>query len=102
MTTDQRAELLIAADRLEEAGMTYAATVLREQAGNDVCTYEDCTLPAVMWACGRALHSWDAPDCPSHPVAARYCLAHANKVAGEQNPEYIGTCPHCGCKFGVN
>lgn len=32
---------------------------------------------------------------------AGYCKQHAELVADDSCPEYIVTCPNCGCQFGV-
>ncbi len=32
----------------------------------------------------------------------KICLAHARTVVNEDNPEYIESCPHCGCIIPVN
>jgi len=63
------------------------------------CEYEGCDLPATDIACGR--REWrDGP--PSHPEPGVYCEPHASKVTDEGCPEYVDTCPNCGCGFGVN
>jgi hypothetical protein len=31
-----------------------------------------------------------------------YCDEHRHKVTNDGSPEYVTTCPACGCMFGVN
>jgi hypothetical protein len=31
-----------------------------------------------------------------------YCDAHAEIASEQQSPEYVESCPNCGCRFGVN
>lgn len=62
------------------------------------CKYEDCDQPATVVACGRKRYS----DEKGHPTPACYCRTHASVVNDEGNPEYVDTCPNCGCEFGVN
>lgn len=57
------------------------------------CFYGDCPLIAVTLAVGRE---------HGHKEPQWYCAAHAQIVADERNPEYIESCPNCGCRFGVN
>ena len=30
------------------------------------------------------------------------CESHADAIAENEWPEYVVSCPDCGCKFGVN
>lgn len=60
------------------------------------CEWIDCGEPATTIAIGR---TWF--ENPGHPLGL-FCEAHADKVAGESNPEYIVECPNCSCHFGVN
>jgi hypothetical protein len=65
----------------------------------DVCAFEDCEAKATEIACGRK--GWEKEP-SGHPEPATYCHSHGDIVAEEQHPEYIDTCPNCGCRFGVN
>lgn len=67
------------------------------------CAYEGCELSATTLAKGRATQAYgvDAVE-HGHPNVAMYCEAHAEVVADERAPEYTVSCPHCGCRFGVN
>lgn len=64
-----------------------------------MCDYEDCTEQATVMAAGRDL-SWK--DQKGHGGVGHYCITHAKIVEREGGPEYIETCPNCGCRFGVN
>ena len=57
------------------------------------CQFEDCKEDAVGMACGRKYY----PKKPNN-----YCKEHQNIVADDHHPEYQVSCPHCGCRFGVN
>ncbi len=63
------------------------------------CGWEDCEADATMKAVGRD-ESWHGRK--GHPGLADYCENHGPLVADEGAPEYVETCPHCGCMFGVN
>jgi hypothetical protein len=63
------------------------------------CAFEQCDKPAEFIACGRATHIEDEPG---HPTPACYCREHMVDVISERYPEYVDTCPNCGCTFGVN
>ena len=101
IAADERAELLAAADRLVDLGMTYAAVTLKFQAGDDTCSYEGCNRLATGWACGKIEPSYGDEHTTHPPLPARYCGTHQDKVANEGRPVYQTDCPHCGCAFGV-
>ena len=61
------------------------------------CAFEGCTAEATGIACGRKLFG----DSPGHPEPDGYCEKHAKIVSSEREPEYVETCPNCGCTFGV-
>lgn len=63
-----------------------------------LCEYENCDHPATVIACGRNAYS----DRLGHPEPGVYCDLHAAKVTDERCPEYVDSCPNCGCGFGVN
>lgn len=54
------------------------------------CEYPECKRKATDLAVGRKTKG-------SH-----FCNAHAELVTDEGSPEYIVSCPLCGCGFGVN
>ena len=56
------------------------------------CQYPECDQPATCIACRRSCEG----------AVACYCLKHALVVQDEGDPEYLETCPNCGCMFGVN
>ncbi len=66
----------------------------------DCCSFEGCTEPAEMLACGRIEAGIEKRT--YHPEPAWYCATHAYHVADEGYPEYNSTCPCCGCLHGVN
>jgi hypothetical protein len=59
------------------------------------CAWEGCEEVGenLSFACGRAKGHQD-PD--------YYCNRHYDKILDEAHPEYVTTCPNCGCTFGVN
>ena len=59
------------------------------------CQYEGCEQLAVTIAQGRSGYEKGLP-------LGLYCEAHARIVADQGSPEYIGSCPNCGCQFGIN
>ncbi len=60
---------------------------------NEKCAYENCDRDAVLVAVGKN---------DEHKKPASYCEEHGYNVADESGPEYIQSCPNCGCTFGVN
>lgn len=64
------------------------------------CQYEDCELEATEIAAGRDRSYYSKEK--GHEGVGHYCSTHAQIVADEGNPEYLETCPNCGCRFGVN
>jgi hypothetical protein len=55
------------------------------------CQFEGCDKPAVVIACG----------CTAHRKPGCYCREHGMRVAEEGDPEYLATCPNCGCISGT-
>lgn len=61
-----------------------------------VCAFDGCELEATTLAAGR-------PDGFEYqPKVKKYCIEHADLVAGWGYPEYDARCPNCDCRFGVN
>jgi len=56
------------------------------------CGYIGCDKPVTNIAAGRV----------SSKIPRYFCEDHAQIVANEQEPEYVVSCPNCGCRFGVN
>jgi hypothetical protein len=57
------------------------------------CEYDGCDKPATTTAKGRN---------EDRRRVAAYCETNAEMVADENFPEYVESCPNCGCRFGVN
>jgi len=55
------------------------------------CEYEDCEKDAYDLVYSRKLDK-----------VIETCYDHAKVVVDEGNPEYIQSCPHCGCWIPVN
>jgi len=55
------------------------------------CQYPDCKKPAIGTAYDRGKDR-----------VLRVCAAHSDLVADRGSPEYLVSCPKCGCHFGVN
>lgn len=58
---------------------------------NKRCEYPDCKRAA----------SGEAYDREQSRVM-RVCMQHSEIVADRGSPEYLVSCPRCGCHFGVN
>lgn len=55
------------------------------------CQYPECDNKATHIAYGR-----------EEKEPKLYCDVHADVVCDQQSPEYVTSCPNCGCLFGVN
>lgn len=62
------------------------------------CCFPGCELPGETLAVGR--DEWRG-DKKASPMGF-YCEIHADSVSDEGSPEYVVSCPCCGCLFGVN
>lgn len=71
----------------------------KERSSHRVCSFENCPEEATTFAVGKTQFYETEP--PGHPGVHAYCEVHAEKVANERSPEYVESCPNCGCKFGV-
>ena len=55
------------------------------------CPYEECTKEANTFVYSREKNK-----------VVKVCFYHAEKIVDEGSPEYIKTCPKCGCLMPVN
>ena len=56
-----------------------------------ICEYEDCQKEATDLVYSRKLDK-----------VIETCSRHTREVVDEENPEYVETCPHCGCWIPIN
>ena len=55
------------------------------------CNYENCQEEATDWV-----------YCRETGKVIKTCYKHAKIVVDEDNPEYIESCPRCGCWIPIN
>lgn len=67
-----------------------------------LCEFEECKAKATHLAVGRFYAVGDDNVNLGHPELGLYCEQHAHEIAEENYPEYVKSCPNCGCVFGVN